>query len=110
MKVTKFLFIILALYSLWLLRDIHKNGILHKERKTIEQTLIKSQHLIDQLKLSTNHADKILKGIQADYQVKTKDWSPLLQALHRLITTLRYGFFIIIGLASIGVLKYVLKS
>lgn len=110
MKPTSILWLCVAFYSLWLLRGISNYGIFHKERKATEQTLIKAHGLIDQLKLTAVHADKIVKDVEADYQVKTKSLPQLLQAVHNLIVTLRYGLMTIIGLVAIGYLVHWYKN
>lgn len=110
MKLTSFLWLCIAFYSLWLLRGINNHGILHKEREAMEQTLIKGQGLIDQLQLTAVDADKVVKDVQADYQVKTKSLPKILESVYYLITTLHYAVIILLALATIACITYVIKS
>ncbi|MEM7174195.1 MAG: hypothetical protein AAF380_02990 [Bacteroidota bacterium] len=89
MKLTQFLWLCVAFYTLWLVRDVSRHGILHKERQAAEQVLVQAKGLIDQLQKTSLHAEKVVNDIKSDYQVKTKDLPKLLGNLNGLLLILQ---------------------
>lgn len=100
------IFLCLASCTTWLLYHTSSISILYEERKAVQKTLVKSQHLLDELKRTTTEVCKTIGELKADYQVKTKTLPPLLQALHHLVITIQYSAIISVGLLTLGLIAY----